>query len=125
MSMPGSETALAELICRVLGDLIQERIVVKIADDLFCDGNTPEGLLANWRRVLEALTKCNLKLSPPKTIIAPASAVILGWIWANGTIRASTHKVSALASCPPPKTVCSLCSFIGAYKVLSRVLKDC
>ena len=26
---------------------------------------------------------------------------------------------------PPPKTVYSLRSFIGAYKVLSRVLKDC
>ena len=125
MGMLGSETALEELMCRVLGDLIQEGIVVKIADDLFCGGNTPEELLANWRRVLEALAKCNLKLSPPKTIIAPASAIILGWIWANGTIRASSHKVSALASCPPPKTVRSLRSFIGAYKVLSRVLKDC
>ena len=125
MGMPGSETALEELMCRVLGELIQEGIVAKISDDLFCGGNTPAELLANWRRVLEALAKCNLKLSPPKTVIAPLSEMILGWIWSNGTIRASPHKVSALSSCSPPTTVRGLRSFIGAFKVLSRVLKDC
>lgn len=42
MGMPGSETALEELTCRVLGNLVQEGIVAKIADDLYCGGNTPE-----------------------------------------------------------------------------------
>ena len=35
MGMPGSEVALEELMCRVLGDLLQEGIVVKLADDLY------------------------------------------------------------------------------------------
>ena len=39
MGMPGSETALEELICRVLGDLLQEGVVAKLADDLYCGGN--------------------------------------------------------------------------------------
>ena len=34
--MPGSETALEELMCPVLGDLLEEGIVTKIADDLYC-----------------------------------------------------------------------------------------
>ena len=34
MGMPGSEKALEELMCRVLGDLLQEGIVAKIADYL-------------------------------------------------------------------------------------------
>ena len=34
MSMPGSETVLAELICRVLGDLLEEVVVAKLADDI-------------------------------------------------------------------------------------------
>ena len=34
MGMPGSETALEELTCRVLGDLLEEGVVVKLADDL-------------------------------------------------------------------------------------------
>ena len=42
--MPGSETALEEMMCRVLGDLIQEGCVTKLADDLYCGGDSPETL---------------------------------------------------------------------------------
>ena len=35
MGMPGSETALEELTCRVLGDLLEDGVVVKLADDLY------------------------------------------------------------------------------------------
>ena len=69
--MPGSETALEELMCRVLGDLLQEGIVCKLVDDLYCGGNTPEQLLHNWRRVLAALDTSNIKLAPSKTVICP------------------------------------------------------
>ena len=47
MGMPGSETALEELMCRVLEELIQEGIVAKIADDLYCGGDTLEELRYN------------------------------------------------------------------------------
>ena len=40
MGMPGSETALEELMCRFLGNCIQNGIVAKLADDLYCGGNT-------------------------------------------------------------------------------------
>ena len=46
MGMPGSETALEELMSRVLGDLLKEGIVAKIADDLYCGGNSPSELLS-------------------------------------------------------------------------------
>ena len=69
MSMPGSETALEEMICRVLGYLIQEGCVTKLADDLYCGGDSPGALLSNWRRVLESLDRCNLRLSATKTIL--------------------------------------------------------
>ena len=122
MDMPGSETALEELMCRVLGDLVQED-VAKTADDLYCGGNSPEEALRNWERVLEALSKNNLSLSARKTIICPKSTTVLGWIWSQGTLKASPHRVSALANVEPPKSVRGLRSFISAYKVLSRVLK--
>ena len=35
MGMHGSETALEELMCRILGDLLQEGVVAKLADDLY------------------------------------------------------------------------------------------
>ena len=125
MGMPGSETALEEMMCRVLGDFIQEGFVAKLADDLYCGGDSPEALLTNWRRVLEALDRCSLRLSPSKTVICPKSTSILGWVWSQGSLSASPHRIAVLQSCPPPQSVKGLRSFIGAYKVLSRVLPNC
>ena len=125
MGMPGSETALEEMMCRVLGDLIQEGCVTKLADDLYFGGDSPETLLSNWRRVLESLDRCNLRLSPTKTIICQKSTTILSWIWSQGTLAASRHCIAVLSSCPPPQSVKGLRSFIGAYKVLGHVLPNC
>ena len=49
MGMTGLETALEEMMCRILEDFIQEGCVAKLADDLYCGGNTPEAPLNNWR----------------------------------------------------------------------------
>ena len=86
MGMPGSETALEELMCRVLGDCLHDGIVTKLADDLYCGANTPEELLQNWERVLSALHKSGLCLSASKTIICPRSTTIFGWAWSDGKI---------------------------------------
>jgi hypothetical protein len=123
MGMPGSETALEEVMSRVLGEFVQEGITAKIADDLYCGGDTPEEAYTNWGRVLEALHKNGLSLSASKTVICPKSTVVLGWVWSQGTLKASSHKIATLGATDPPKTVRALRSFIGAYKVLSRVLK--
>ena len=125
MGMPGSETALEELMCRVLGDLVKEGIVTKLADDLYCGGNTPQELLQNWSLVLQLLQHNNLCLSAHKTVIAPKTTTILGWKWSLGTLQATQHRLSTLASCSPPDNVKGLRSFIGAYKVLSRVIPGC
>lgn len=125
MGMPGSETILEELTCRVLGDLVQEGVVAKLADDLYCGGSTPIDLLNNFTRTLQALQRNGLNLSASKTVITPRETTILGWIWREGTLRASPHRIAALANCQPPSTVSGLRSFIGAFKVLGRVLKGC
>ncbi len=72
MGMPGSETELKELMSRVLGDLLYDGFVAKIADDIYCGDESPKPLL-NWQRVLHAFTEYNLTLSSSKTIIAPAA----------------------------------------------------
>ena len=99
MVMPGSETALKELSSRVLGNLLKGGIVTKLADDLYSGGNTPQELVENWRRVLQALQSCDLVLSPTETVIAPKRAITLGWVWESRTLSASTRRVSTLASC--------------------------
>ena len=125
MGMPGSETALEELMSRVLGDLIQEGIVTKLADDLFCGGETAHQLLVNLRCTFQALHHCNLRLSANKSVICPKTTTILGWIWSQGTLKASPHRISTLATCSPPETVKRLRAFIGAYRALSRVMSNC
>ena len=56
------------MMCHVLSDFIEEGFVARLADDLYCGGDTPEALLNNWR-VLQALDRCNLRLSSTKTVI--------------------------------------------------------
>jgi hypothetical protein len=125
MGMPGSETALEELMCRVLSELLQAGAVAKLADDLYCGGNTPTELLDNWTKLLSALHKNNLHLSASKTIVNPKSMTILGWTWSQGTLSANPHCISVLSSCHPPEKVKQMKSFIGAYKVLARVIPVC
>ena len=105
MGMPGSETALEELMCRVLGDCLHDGIIAKLAGDLYCGADTPEELLQNWKRVLSSLQKAGLCLSPSKTLICPRSTTILGWTWTQGKLSASCHKIAALAACKLPETV--------------------
>lgn len=117
MDMPCSKTTLEEVMCHVLGGLIQEGCMTKLADDLYCGGDSPETLLSNWRWELASLNCCNPRLSPTKTIICLKSTIILGWIWSQGTLSASPHCITVF-SCPPPQIVKGLHSFNGAYKVL-------
>ena len=85
----------------------------------------PQELLHNWEKVLHVLQKSDLRLAGPKTVISPSSTTILGWIWKQGTISASPHRIAVMTSCPPPEIVRGLRSFIGAYKVFGRVLPGC
>ena len=118
MGMPGSTEHLDELMSRVLGPMLQEGVVKKIADDLYIGGQTVSELLINWERVLLRFENNNLRLSPSKTVICPITTTILGWVWSAGSIRASAHKITPLATSPPPPTVKCLRSWIGAFKHL-------
>lgn len=122
MGLPGVEVALEELTCRVVGDLVQEGKVAKLADDFYVGGDTPEELLENFRLVLHRFLECNLKLSARKTKIAPKSMTVLGWSWSSGQLKASPHRLTALSTCSPPDSVTAMRSYTGAYRFLSRVL---
>ncbi len=78
MGMPGSETALEELLCRVLGDLLEEGVVAKLADDIYCGGNTIAELQRNVRRLLQCFADSGLRLSVTKTTICATKTMIIG-----------------------------------------------
>lgn len=40
MDMPGLETVQEELMCRVLGDMLEEDVVVKLPNDLYSCGDS-------------------------------------------------------------------------------------
>ena len=124
MGMPGSESALEELLSRVLGNLIAEGKVAKVADDLYAGASNPKDLLVIWEELLQAIETNGLRLSPTKTVCCPSTVNILGWIWCNGKLKASPHRISALVAAEPPTTVLKLRSYIGSFKFLSKVMKS-
>ena len=119
--MPGSETALGELLCRVL----EEGVVAKLADDIYCRGNTIAELQQSVRRLLQSFANSGLRLSAAKTTMRPTTTTILGWVWNLGSIHASQHRIAALASCDAPLTFKAMRAFVGAYKMLARVIPGC
>ena len=125
MGMPGSEAALDELMSRILGDLVQSGHVQRVADDIYIGADNLDTLFRIWEIVLNRLKGAGLRLSAPKTVIIPITTTVLGWIWTNRKLSASEHHTAALSKCDMPKTVKSLRSYIGAYKVISRVLPHC
>ena len=80
MGMPGSETALEELMSPVLSNLLQDSIIAKVTDDLCCVGKSSSKLLYNWKSVFSALQTAGLTLSTHKTSITPKSTTVFGWI---------------------------------------------
>jgi hypothetical protein len=122
MGMPGSTEHLDQLMYRVLGDLIREGVVMKIADDLYIGGDDIHSLLYNWERVLQQFEITNLRLSPTKTVICPITTTVLGWIWSAGTISVSSHKLNPLTTCQLPTTVKALRGWCGAVKHIKACL---
>ena len=125
MGMPGSECALDELMARMLGDLIQNGDVKRVADDIYAGSSDIPSLLAIWEEVLNRLQQAGLRLSPSKTEVLPSETTILGWIWREGKLSPSPHHTAALSICDRPTTIKGLRSYLGAYKVVSRCLKHC
>lgn len=122
MGLPGSESALEELMCKLLGPLLQSGHVVKLADDMYIGANEVSTLHGVWSTLLSILDKCGLGLSACKTIVCPKSTIILGWQWEQGTIRATAHRLNTLATCSRPTTVTGMRSFVGTFKVMARVI---
>ena len=116
MGMSGSSELLDELLSRVVGHLVMKGHVLLIADDLYAGANDIASLLMIWDDLLCCLSKNGLVLLAAKTVIAPVSTVVLGWIWNNGSLSVSQHKICPLRQAEPPKTCTAMHSFLGAYK---------
>ena len=115
MRIPGSETALVELMRRVLCNLLQEAVVAKLENNLYCGGNSPYELVESLTKILASLHNKNLRFSVSyKTIINPKCTTILGRTLSQGTLTAIPHQIVVLSSCSPQEKLGAMISFIGA-----------
>lgn len=122
MGQPGSEASLEELLSRMFGDLLQQGKVARLADDMYLGGETLQEILDTWTIVLQRLDTCNMGLSPSKTMIDPTKTTVLGWLWCQGTLQATPHRISTLSTCSKPTTATGMRSYVGSYKILARVI---
>ena len=80
MGMPGSESALDEMMSCILGDLIEKGVVLRIADDIYVGANNLEELFSTWKIVHIRFHQSDIRLSATKTEILPLSTIVLAWI---------------------------------------------
>ena len=123
----GQSEELDELLSKVLKKELTEGKVIKIADDLFVGGTSVTEALSNWSTVLQALGRCNIKLSPKKTVIFPKSVDILSWVWNEGGILTpSAHRKQALEQVDYTQInlVKDLRSWVGLYKTFLDCTPD-
>jgi hypothetical protein len=59
-------------MCRILGDCLEDGIAAKLADDLYCGADSPEELLINWKRILDASKSAISSILHPKPLFANA-----------------------------------------------------
>lgn len=95
MDMPGSKTAPEELPCRVLSHLLEQGLIAKIADDLYCGGNSPHELLQ------KSVTGATQVQSPFFSVEDHYQSPVHNGTWMGlELLKASPHRVAALAVCP-------------------------
>ena len=110
-----------ELTSKILKEEMAEGITAKIVDDIYVGGQTQKEAAVNYTRVLAKFHNANIKVSPNKTSIFPASVDVLGWVWKEGgTIEPSPHRKLALENTHKDdiKTIKDMRSWIGLYKTL-------
>ena len=112
------------VIQNVLFPAIREGKCVRIADNLFTGGQTPEEAAKHFHLMLQLCANSGLTFKASKTIICPKQITILGKIWEQGSIRPSSHLVSTLTKADYPVTVKQMRSFTGSVKQMKDNLPN-
>ena len=116
MGLLGMDVFQDEMMQRIFGDLILQKKLITLADNIYFGADTLEDLAALLEEVLSRCELADLRIKPAKVHINLKSADILGLHWSAGTLSPSPHKLEPLAHCDRPKTVSALRSFIGGVR---------
>ena len=112
----GMDAVTDELTDKLLGDLVLDGKVVKLADNVYFGAETIQELHQIFHEIIKRCNLANLRIKPAKIHLNIANADILGLHWDRGTLTPSTHKLDPLAHCEKPKTVKGLRSFLGGVR---------
>ena len=112
----GMDAITDELTDKLLGDLVLEGKVVKLADNVYFGGETIQKLHDVFHEIMKRCQLSNLRIKPKKIHLNIANADILGLHWSRGKLSPSVHKLDPLASCERPKTVKGMRSFLGGVR---------
>ena len=108
----------------VLGDLIQQGKARIIADDIQTGGKTVMEALENWKLILQACAKNNIKIDPKKTKILSNNIHLLGWIKKNDSLHPDPHRILAIQKAEFPNTVSDMRSYLGTYKTFFKSMEN-
>src|SRR5260221_2620639 len=106
---------------KVLAPMLWLFVLVYI-DDIVVYSKTFEDHLHQLDRVLKAITKANITLSPPKCHIGYQSLILLGQKVSRLGISTHKEKVDAIQALVPPTKVSELQSFLGMVNYFSNYI---
>ena len=112
------------VIQNVLNPAIRKGKCVRIADNLFTGGQTPQEAAQNFHLMLNLCSNSGLTFKASKTVICPQQVTILGKVWERGTLRPSNHLLSTLSRASYPTTVKQMRSFTGSVKQMKDNLPN-
>ena len=112
----GMDATADELTDKLLGDMVLQGKVAKLADNVYFGASTITELHEIYQEILQRCQMSNLRIKPSKIKINISNADILGLNWSKGTLSPSKHKLDPLAVCERPSTVKGLRSFLGAVR---------
>ena len=114
----------SEILARIYGDLVKNKICTRIADQLYVLGDTLTEVTENFKEVLKRAQLAGLTFKPEKIVICPKSTVILGWKKINHEWFPTNHVLSPLAQAEPPSTIKKLRGWIGAYRQIAKTIPN-
>ena len=116
MGLLGMDVFQDELTDRLLGDLVLEGNVVKLADNIYFGSHSLEDFQKVFSTILSRCETADLRLKPSKLRLNIQQADILGLNWHRGKLSPSHHKIDPLSACDPPTSVSGLRSWLGSVR---------
>ena len=115
----------------ILSQFIEEGWCKVHVENIYVCAHTQRVCVDRWDKVLQELSKNNIKLSAKKTFVFPEELDLLGWSKKGQFLIPDPHRQNVLATAELPRTVKQLRSYLGTYEMfykckenINQILKE-